>query len=66
MTEIAGETRRNLTLQIGRTGRTIKINHPVLQILPAEFHRMATGLETLGPGSYLAVCADVSARNGSV
>ncbi len=56
MTEIAGETRRNLTLQIGRTGRTIKINHAGPAVLPAEFRMMADRLEkSLGPGSYLAV-----------
>jgi len=60
MTDIAGETRRNLTLQIGRTGRTIKINHPGPEILPVEFNRMANQLETtLTSGSYLAVCGSV-------
>ncbi|NLN46411.1 MAG: hexose kinase [Clostridiaceae bacterium] len=60
MTDIAGETRRNLTLQIGHEGRTVKINHPGPEILPAECRRMADRLEeTLTPGSLLAVCGSL-------
>lgn len=60
MTGIAGETRRNLTLEVGCGGRTIKINHPGPEILPEEYRRMALRLETEAvAGSYLAVCGSL-------
>ncbi len=57
MIRIPGETRRNLTLQIGREGRTVKINHPGPEILPAAWQELSDLLDkTLASGSFLAVC----------
>ena len=60
MTAIAGETRRNLTLQVHSGGRTVKINHPGPEVTKEEFGRLCARLEeSLPPGSFLALCGSL-------
>ncbi len=60
MTGIAGDTRRNLTLQVAEGGRTIKINHPGPQVSLEEFARMRLRLEDrMVDGAHLALCGSL-------
>ena len=60
MTGISGETRRNLTLQVRRDGRTIKINHAGPEVTPEEFRLLQARLEErVLPGSFLALCGSL-------